>query len=136
MRVQAALLARFAETDPESGLLNLVGGGLDVFGLNEAPAQFPVAFAVLLRFAESEADRTFDLTFVLRGPALEPVGEPTSFEITPRLGEYHAEGSEGTFTATGALRLITESVGTHSVSVQIDGIEAGVIPFQVLLSEM
>jgi hypothetical protein len=39
------------------------------------------------------------------------------------------------YGAKGVLRLITESVGTHSVSVQIDGIEAGVIPFQVLLSK-
>ncbi len=112
-----------------------MGGGLDVFGLTQLPAEFPVAFAVLLRFAESEADRTFGLTFVVRGPTLQQVGESTSFEITTRLGQHHAEGWEGTFTAAGALRLVVESAGAHSISVQIDGLEAGVIPFQVLLDD-
>jgi len=134
VRVQAALLARFAETDPDSGLLNLMGGGLDVIGLNHLPAQFPVSFAVVLRFPEEEAGHEVQLKLVIRGPGLETVGEPATFQITPGLGGHHAPGWEGTFTVTGALRLVVESTGTHSISVQIDGTEAGVIPFQVLLA--
>ena len=73
MKLSLALLARYAEVEPESGLLNLTGGGVDVFGLRRLPAQFPIACALQFR----------------------------------------------------------DSPGTHSISVAVDGLVAGDIPFQV-----
>jgi hypothetical protein len=45
VKLTLALLARYAEVDPDSGLLNLTGGGVDVFGMTRLPAEFTMACA-------------------------------------------------------------------------------------------
>jgi hypothetical protein len=92
VKLTLALLARYAEVDPESGLLNLTGGGVDVFGLKRLPAEFPMAIALQFRYPEAEAERTFQVALITLDPQIQPVGRPTDFEITPHLGAYHAEG--------------------------------------------
>ncbi len=131
MKLTFALLARYAEVDPESGLLNVTGGGLDVFGLKHLPAEFSVAFALQFRYPEHEAGQSFRIALATLDPQIQPVGESTDFEITPHLGEYHADGWQGIYAVAGAVTLAVEAPGTHSVNVKIDGALAGDIPFQV-----
>ncbi len=131
MKLTLALLARYAEVDPESGLLNLTGGGVDVFGLKRLPAEFPMACALQFRYPEAEAGKTFQIALATLDPQIQPVGKPTDFEITPRLGKYHAEGWSGIYSVAGTVTLAVETPGAHSISVKIDGAIAGDIPFQV-----
>jgi hypothetical protein len=91
-----------------------------------------VACALRFRYPEAEAGRTFQVTLSTLDPQIEPVGKPSEFKITPRLGEYHVEGGHGTYTVAGAVTLAVESAGIHSISITIDGAVAGDIPFQVL----
>jgi hypothetical protein len=104
---------------------------VDVFGLERLPAAFPMAFALQFRYPESEADKTFQVSMATLDPQIQPVGKPTDFEITPHLGKYHADGWNGIYTVAGAVTLAVEVAGTHSISVKIDGVVAGDIPFQV-----
>jgi len=131
VKLTFALLARYAEIDPDSGLLNVTGGGIDVFGLERLPAEFPIAFALQFRYPEHEAGQAFQITLATLDPQIQPVGEPTDFEITPQLGEYHADGWQGIYAVAGTVILAVESAGTHSISIKIDGALAGDIPFQV-----
>lgn len=131
MKLTLALLARYAEVDPESGLLNLTGGGVDVFGLKHLPAEFTMACALQFRYPEAEAGKTLQIALTTLDPQIQPVGKPTHFEITPRLGKYHAEGWYGTYTITGVVTLAVETPGTHSISIEIDGAVTGDISFQV-----
>ena len=131
MKLTFALLARYAEIDPDSGLLNVTGGGIDVFGLDRLPAEFPIAFALQFRYPEHEAGQTFHIALATLDPQIQPVGEPTHFEITPHLGEYHADGWQGIYAVAGTVILAVEAPGTHSIGIRIDGALAGDIPFQV-----
>jgi hypothetical protein len=135
VKLTLALLARYAEVEPESGLLNLTGGGLDVFGLKSLPAEFELACAMRFLFREVEADHPFRVTLVTLGPDLAPVGAQSDFEIVPRLGEYHIEGGLGTYTVAGALTLRVVSPGMHTINIAIDDATAGSIPFQVFRFE-
>ena len=135
MKLTFALLARYAEIDPESGLLNVTGGGIDVFGVKHLPASFPMPFVLQFRYPEAEAGQAFTITMGTFDSALELVGEQTDFEITPNLGEYHAEGSHGIYAVAGTVQLAVESVGAHSMWIEVDGSVAGDIPFQVFLSD-
>jgi hypothetical protein len=135
VKLTLALLARYAEVDPESGLLNLTGGGVDVFGIKRVPTEFTMACALRFLYREVESGQTFQVTLATLDPQLQLVGKPTDCEITPHLGAFHVEGGLGTFTVTGAVTLAVESVGLHSISIAIDGAIAGDIPFQVLLSD-
>lgn len=74
---------------------------------------------------------TFQIALTTLDPQIQPVGKPTGFEITPQLGEHHAEGWYGIYTITGVVTLAVESPGTHSISVKIGDAVAGDIPFQV-----
>ena len=134
MKLTLALLARYAEVDPESGLLNLTGGGVDVFGLKRLPAEFSVACALRFLYREVEDGKAFQVAMATLDPQLQPVGQPTGFEITPKLGQYHVEGGLGSYTVAGAVTLAVESAGLHSISITIDGAVAGDIPFQAFLS--
>jgi hypothetical protein len=131
VKLTFALLARYAEIDPDSGLLNVTGGGIDVFGLEHLPAEFPIAFALQFRYPEHEAGQTFQIALATLDPQIQPVGESTDFEITPHLGDYHADGWQGIYAVAGTVILAVELPGTHSISIKIDGALAGDIPFQV-----
>lgn len=131
MKLALALLARYAEVDPDSGLLNVTGGGIDVFGLEHLPAEFPIAFALQFRYPEHETRQAFQITLATLDPQIQPVGDPTDFEITPQLGRYHADGWQGIYAVAGTAILAVESPGTHSISIKIDGALVGDIPFQV-----
>lgn len=133
MKIQTALLARYAEVEPQGGLLNVTGGGVDVFGLRQLPAEFTVALALQLVFDEQEASVEHQLAALVRGPDLEMIGERMAWPITPRLGELHAPGWRGLFSIAGAITIAVEREGPHSLALQLDGAEAGDIPFQVLL---
>jgi hypothetical protein len=135
VRVTAALLARYAEVETEGGLLNIIGGGTDVFGVPALPVSFSMPFALQLRFDEAEAGQTFQVGMIIRDPQLESIGGPTEFPIVPTLSEYHAEGWEGVFCVAGVVGLYAEEPGTHSVGIQIDGAERGDIPFQLVLMD-
>jgi hypothetical protein len=134
VKLTLALLARYAEVDPDSGLLNLTGGGLDVFGVKRLPVEVSLACALRFLFREVEAGQAFQVALVTLDPQLERVGQPTEFEITPSLGEYHVEGGHGTYTVAGAVTLVVEAAGLHSINITIDGASAGNIPFQVFLA--
>lgn len=134
MKIQTALLARYAEIEPQGGLLNVTGGGIDVFGLRQLPAKFAVAFALQLVFDEGEADTEHELSAVVRGPDLEVVGERMAWPFTPQIGELHAPGWRGLFAIAGAISLAVEQEGSHSIGLQLDSVEAGDIPFQVVLA--
>jgi hypothetical protein len=134
VKIQFALFARYAEVEPQGGLLNVTGGGVDIFGVQRLPTEFPVRIALQLVFDESEAGTEHELSLIVRGPDLEPVGEPTTTPITPTLGDLHAEGWRGTFTIAGDVVLAPIAAGAHSLGIQIDGSEAFMIPFQVLLA--
>ena len=133
MRVTAALLARYAETEPEGGLLNLVGGGTDVFGVPTLPVSFAMPFALQFRYDEAEAGTEFQIGMVTVGPdPTEPPRPAAEFAITPQLGPYHAPGWEGVFYVSGVVALDAEEYGPHAVNVLIDGALSGSIPFQVI----
>lgn len=68
MKIQTALLARYAEVEPQGGLLNVTGGGVDVFGLRQLPAEFIVAVALQLVFDEQEASVEHELAALVRDP--------------------------------------------------------------------
>jgi hypothetical protein len=135
VRVRFAVLARYAEVDPESGLLNLTGAGLDVFGFPDLPQELTVGFALQLGFTENEVGQSHEVTLVTRGPDTQVVGVPTSDSVSPTLGEYHAPGWEGVYAVAGVVHLLVEEPGTHSLSILIEGQESGYIPFQVVLDE-
>ncbi len=97
MRVAFGVLARYAEVDSEHGLVNLTGGGVDVFGVEHFPVQFMQRFVLQFRFDESEAGRRHHVVMRVLDPQLKPIGEAASFEIAPKLGEYHASGWQGIF---------------------------------------
>jgi hypothetical protein len=64
------------------------------------------------------------------GPDLQPVGWRTMVPFTPTFGELHAEGWRGIFSVAGTLELSIEQFGPHSVQIDIDGKQAGDIPFR------
>jgi hypothetical protein len=134
VRVTLALLARYAETEPEGGLLNIVGGGADAFGIPRLPQDFAMPFALQLRYPESEAGSTFQIGMVVRSPdpTSDSPASPTVFDVTPQLGELHAPGWEGVFYVAGVVALDAEEYGPHSISIVIDGTEAATIPYQIL----
>jgi hypothetical protein len=134
MKVTLAALARYAETEPNSGLLNIVGGGIDVFGVEALPMRYKVALALQLRYPDTEAGRTHRLTLACYGvdPQMR-IGEETAVDFTPTIGPYHTPGSPGLFAITGPFELTATSAGLHSVRVEIDGVEAYDIPFRVFL---
>ncbi len=134
MKIQTALLARYAEIEPQGGLLNVTGGGIDVFGLRRLPAEFTVALALQLVFDEAEADTEHELSAVVRGPDLQAVGERMAWPFTPQIGELHTPGWRGLFAIAGAISIAVEREGPHSVGLQLDDAEAGDIPFQVVLA--
>jgi hypothetical protein len=84
VKLALALLARYAEVDPDSGLLNVTGGGIDVFGLQRLPAEFPIAFALQFRYPESEAGRAFQIALATLDPQIQLIGEPTDFQGRPQ----------------------------------------------------
>ena len=84
MKLQTAMLARYAETE-QGGLLNITGDGVDVFGIPELPLEFTMALALQLTFDESEADREHELAVIVLGPDLEPVGQAMTVPFTPGL---------------------------------------------------
>lgn len=135
MKVQTALLARYAEVEQQGGLLNVTGGGLDVFGLSRLPTEFPVAFVLQLSFDETEADEEHQLSVVVLGPDLQPVGQRVVVPFTPSLGELHAEGWRGVFSVAGSIELRVESFGPHSVQIDVDGKQTGDIPFQTVRAD-
>jgi hypothetical protein len=92
VRVTAALLARYAETEPDGGLLNVIGGGTDVFGVPELSVDFSMPFGLQLRFAEADAGTTFQVGMVVRGP------DPTQLaaRATDRVRDHPA--ARGTIT--------------------------------------
>jgi len=131
MKVQTALLARYAEVESESGLLNVTGGGLSVFGSDRLPLELPVGFVLQLTFDESEADQEHRLEVEVLGPDLQAVGETIDVPFTPRFGQFHTPGWRGFFAITGSLTLLMEAAGAHSVQIALDGQIAGDIPFLV-----
>jgi hypothetical protein len=132
--VQTALLARYAEVEPQGGLLNVTGGGISVFGVRRLPVDVPIAFVLQLVFDEAEADAEHTVSLLLRDPQLQIVGEPVSVPFTPKFGAFHAPGWRGVFSITGGIVLPVQTAGSHSLGIQIDHAEAGDIPFQVLLA--
>jgi len=60
------------------------------------------------------------------------VGKSTDFEITPDLGEYHADGWQGIYAVAGVVTIRIESPGPHSISLKVDGHVGGDIPFQII----
>ncbi|HEV7942862.1 MAG TPA: hypothetical protein VGP17_08695 [Solirubrobacteraceae bacterium] len=134
MKLTLALLARYAEVEPEGGLLNLTGGGLDVFGVPKLPEEFPLAFALRFLYREVEAGQAFQVVLATLDPELQPVGQPTNFEIAPHLTPYHVEGGHGTYAVAGTVMLRVEVEGLHSINITIDGSSVGDIPFQVFLA--
>jgi len=94
VKVTLALLARYAEVDPDSGLLNIVGGSVDVFGVARLPVEFPMGFALQFRYPQAESGLTREIRFATLDPALELVGQSTTFEVTPQLSEFHAESGD------------------------------------------
>jgi hypothetical protein len=137
VRVTAALLARYAETEPDGGLLNVIGGGTDVFGVPELPVEFSMPFGLQLRFAEADAGTTFQIGMVVRGPdpTSSPPAPPTEFGITPQFGDYHAPGWEGVFYVSGVVALDADEYGRHSISILINGKESATIPYQIVESQ-
>lgn len=73
---------------------------------------------------------------MVRGPDLRPVGERAAWPITPILGGLHKPGWRGYFSIAGAITLAVNAEGSHSIGLQVAGVEAGDIPFQVLLADM
>lgn len=133
VKVTLALLARYAEVDPASGLLNIVGGSVDVFGVARLPVEFPMGFAIQFRYPPAQSGVAKRVTLATLDPSLQVVGQPTTFEVTPQLSEFHAEGWQGVFAVTGSIDLAVEAEGAHSVGIRIDDRESGDIPFQVFL---
>jgi hypothetical protein len=134
VKIQTALLARYAEVEPQGGLLNVTGGGIDVFGVRRLPAEFTVALVLQLVFDESETGKEHELAVVVRGPDLQAVGERMAWPVTPVLGEMHAPGWRGFFSIAGAITIAVTAEGSHSIGLQLNGAEANDIPFQVLLA--
>jgi hypothetical protein len=134
MKVQTALLARYAEVEPQGGLLNVTGGGINVFGVRHLPVDVSIAFVLQLVFDEAEADTEHTVSLLIRDPRLQVVGEPVNVPFTPKFGEFHAQGWRGIFSITGGIVLPVQAAGPHSLGIQIDHAEAGDIPFQVLLA--
>jgi hypothetical protein len=132
MKVQAALLARYAEVDSNGGLLNITGGGLDIFGSPRLPVDISVAFVLQLTFDEAEAGTEHRLTVFVRDPDLAQVGKTVDVAFVPRLGELHPPGWRGHFSITGGLELHVEREGPHSVAIQIDGRESADLPFLMI----
>jgi len=130
VRVTFGVLARYAEVDPESGLLNLTGGGIDVFGVESLSFRFTMPFVLQLRFHEAEAEQVHRVTMQVLDPRLQILGEAASFPITPKVGKYHATGWEGIFSVAGGARLMADSTGAHSVQIRIDDELAAISPFK------
>ncbi len=84
--------------------------------------------------SEDEAGVDQELAIVVRGPDLEVVGERVAWKITPVMGEFHTPGWRGIFSIAGALTLELAQPGAYSAGIQIDGAEAGDIPFQVVMA--
>jgi hypothetical protein len=108
---------------------------VDVFGVPRLPYQFRMGFALQLRFPESEAGKPHQLTLATYGvDPLMRIGQESSWDFTPTLGQYRSPGWQGIYAMTGAIDLSVESAGTHSLRVMIDSIEANDIPFQVFVT--
>jgi len=135
MKVQTALLARYAEVEPQGGLLNVTGGGINVFGVRVLPVDVPIAFVIQVVFDEQEANVEHTISLLVRDPQSQVVGEPVNTTFTPRFGEFHTPGWRGIFSITGGIVLPVQAAGAHSLGIQLDRAEAGDIPFQVLLTD-
>jgi len=132
VKVAFGVLARYAEVDEDSGLINVTGGGVDVFGVTRLPVELYTRFVLQLRYPESEAGQLRRVTMQVRDPQLKIIGEAAAFEITPTLGQYHASGWQGIFAVAGTARLMADSPGVHSLEFRIDGNLAGDIPYHVV----
>jgi hypothetical protein len=135
VRVQLAVLARYAEVEEQMGLLNLTGAGIDIFGVRSVPADLPVHFALQLRFEEQEVGIERQVTLAVKGADLAVESQPASFSITPQLGPYHAAGWQGIYAVAGGIVLPVTAAGTYFLDVMFDGESepAGSVPFQVFL---
>ena len=118
MKVHLAVFARYAETEPDSGTLNLTGGGIDVFGVDSLPVEFPVYIALRLLFDEDEAGKERTVTLVLKGVSrITRIPQVRSREFPTRraAGEGGAERCDGV------------AVAAHAVAVAGHGEDAGVV---------
>jgi len=135
MKIQTALLARYAEVEPEGGLLNVTGGGINVFGVDRLPADISIAFVLQLVFDDVEAGHKHTITLLIRDPQLQVVGEQVDVEFVPKFGELRAPGWRGIFSIAGGIVLPIRAAGPHSLGIQINQTETGDIPFQVLFAD-
>jgi hypothetical protein len=131
MRVQWATLARYAEAEPDSRLMTIVGAGTDVFSLPSLPERLTTYLALQLRYPVAEADHEHLATFTVRDPHLQPVGPSVGVRFAPGLNPLHAPGWEAFFSIAGAISFTVDAAGTYSIGIELTGAHAAEIPFRV-----
>ena len=131
MRVQWATLARYAEAEPDSRLMTIVGAGTDLFSLASLPDRLTTYLALQLRYPEVEAAHEHLATFTVRDPYLHPVGPSIGVRFAPALNPLHAPGWEAFFSIAGAISFTVEAAGTYSIGIELTGAHAAEIPFRV-----
>ena len=132
MRVQWATLARYAEAEPDSRVMTIVGAGTDVFRMPSVPSRLTTYLALQLRYHAVDADHEHLATLTVRDPDLQPVGRPLEIRFEPALNPRHAVGWEALFSIGGAISFTVDAVGTYSIGIGLMDAHAAEIPFRVL----
>ncbi len=135
MRVQWAVLARYAEVN--GGLVTMVGGGIDLFGVPAFPGTVDFHVVANFRFHEAEAGADREIRLEILDSELRPVGAPAVFTVSLGLSEGHLAGWEAGISLVVPCLLDIPAPGTHSVTLSIDDDARAVsLPFMVVEGEV
>jgi hypothetical protein len=129
MRIAWAMFCRYAEN--EGGGCTIIGGGLDTFTLPEFPGSVAIFLATRILAMEDELEAPFNVTFHIRNPQLEQVGEDLTFPITPQLNPERTPGWEQGIVLTGQHVFQVHETGPHQLDILLDGAHGSTIPFLV-----
>jgi hypothetical protein len=130
VRLQSAILARYAEVD-EHGLLNVIGGGLDI---SSARHNCPRPWSSPSRFSSpsTRARPARPSSSVSKFSTLSSRASASLLSSRPhRSSDYHEEHADGLFAVAGSYELFAEQAGNHSVRVTLDGEPVAGIPYRV-----
>jgi hypothetical protein len=131
VRVQWALLARYAEAD--EGIFTIIGGGFDTVRLPEFPAMAQFFLAANFKYGPEEVGSSPAISFAVRDSRMEFVGEPATMQIAGLgINPNSPPGWEASLAIAGPMQVELSEPGTYSVNIAIDDALKWDIPLRAL----
>jgi hypothetical protein len=118
LRIEWAVACRYVEV--HDGLATMVGAGVDFLAPGPLPSPVGVMFVMRLAIAPGD-DGDHELEVGIRGPDMQPVGEPLKAMIHTE-GQPHAQpGWEGHHFQPIAVGFEAAELGCYTVVFSVDG---------------